>query len=105
MYILQKKRELTIMRVNGFSLFQTINYVARELVICTVIGIIIGLLCGDRLGRLVLGLCESDQLTFDKTIQWEAWLFAALLTLFFTILISAPVFAKIRKLDLSDLTR
>ena len=105
MLVNQKKRELTIMRVNGFSLFQTINYVARELVICTVIGIIIGLLCGDRLGRLVLGLCESDQLTFDKTIQWEAWLFAALLTLFFTILISAPVFAKIRKLDLSDLTR
>lgn len=105
MLVNQKKRELTIMRVNGFSLFQTINYVARELVVCTIIGIIIGLLCGDRLGRLVLKLCESDQLMFDKTIQWNAWIIAVLMTLFFTILIATPIFAKIRKLDLSDLTK
>ena len=105
MLVNQKKRELTIMRVNGFSLFHTINYVAKELIVCTVIGIIIGLLCGDWLGRIVLGLCESDQLMFDKSVQWDAWGFAILLTLFFTALIATPIFAKIRKLDLSDLTR
>ncbi len=104
MLINQKKKELTIMRINGFSLWKTINYVAGELAVCTLIGIILGLICGNGLEMSILKLLESDQIRFERGIQWNGCLYAALITFFFTALISAPVFRKIKHLQLTDMT-
>ena len=104
MLINQKKKELTIMRINGFSLWKTINYVAGELAVCTVIGVILGLICGNGLEMNILHLLESDQIRFDHGIQWTACLYATLITIFFTVLVSAPVFRKIKFLQLTDMT-
>ncbi|MBR4493476.1 MAG: FtsX-like permease family protein [Clostridiales bacterium] len=104
MLINQKKKELTIMRINGFSLWKTINYVAGELAVCTVIGIIIGLVCGNGLEMSILKLLESDQLRFEHEIQWNGCLYSALITIFFTALVSVPVLRKIKHLQLTDMT-
>lgn len=104
MLLNQKKKELTIMRINGFSLWKTINYVSSELGVCTVIGIILGLICGNALELSILGLIESDQLRFDRGIQWTACIYAVLITILFTVLIAAPVFRKIKFLKLTDMT-
>lgn len=104
MLINQKKRELTIMRVNGFSLAKTITYVASELAVCTVIGIILGLICGNGLELNIVHLLESDQLRFEHGIQWTGCIYSTLITIFFTALVSAPVFRKIKFLQLTDMT-
>lgn len=104
MLINQKKKELTIMRVNGFSLMKTITYVAGELAVCTVIGIILGLICGNGLEMNILRLLESDQIRFERGIQWTGCIYATLITIFFTVLVSAPVFRKIKHLKLTDMT-
>ena len=103
MFLNQKKRELTIMRVNGFTLCQVINYVAKEFVITTSIGIVLGLMSGSLLGLRVIKLLESDQIQFDRSIQWNGWIFSVLITLVFVTAICIPAFRKIKYLKLTDI--
>ena len=41
---------------------------------------------------------------FERGIQWNGCLYAALITIFFTVLVSAPIFRKIKYLQLTDTT-
>ncbi|MBP5262131.1 MAG: FtsX-like permease family protein, partial [Clostridiales bacterium] len=103
MFINQKKRELTVMRVNGFSLKQVINYVAREFFVSTVIGTILGLGSGALLGYRVIRLIESDMTQFDRMIQWRGWIFSIIITFIFVTLVCIPAFRKIKYLRLTDI--
>ena len=92
------------MRICGFTLSEVVNYVARELVVSTVIGIILGLISGSLLGLRVIKLLESEQIQFDRSIQWNGWLFSVLITILFAAVICVPVFRKLKYLKLSDIT-
>lgn len=102
MYINQKKKELTIMRINGFTVKETIRYVSLELIVSTLIGIFIGLLTGSLLGYKILTLIEGPDFCIIKTIQFEAWGIATAITIFFTALVSAWALRKVKYLKLTD---
>ena len=102
MYINQKKRELTIMRVNGFTVREVDNYVLREMVVSTALGIVLGLGAGALLGYRVIRLLESASVRFMRGVQWEAWLLAALITVVFAVAINAAALRKVRYLKLTD---
>ena len=103
MYINQKKRELTIMRINGFTVKETIRYVSLELIVSTVLGIAAGLLAGSALGYRIITLLEGIDLHIIKTVQFGAWGVAALITFVFSALISAWALRKVRYLKLTDI--
>lgn len=103
MYIHQKKLELTLMRVNGFTVKEVIRYVSLELVVSTIIGIILGLALGSVLSYRMIRLLESIVLHFDRGIQFKAWIIAALFTVFFTGVISAWALRKVKTLRLTDI--
>ncbi len=102
MYINQKKRELTIMRVNGFTIREVDNYVLREMVVSTALGIALGLGAGTLLGYRVILLLEGTTVRFMRGIQWEAWLFAALITIVFAVVVNAAALRKVKYLKLTD---
>ena len=102
MYINQKKRELVIMRINGFTVKETIRFVSLELIVCTVIGIVLGLLFGSGLGYRIISLLEGANLGFIKAVQFESWGIAAGFTILFTVLISAWALRKVKNLKLTD---
>ncbi|MCR4804043.1 MAG: ABC transporter permease [Clostridia bacterium] len=102
MYINQKKRELTIMRVNGFTIREVDNYVLREMVVSTALGIALGLGAGTLLGYRVILLLEGTTVRFMRGIQWEAWLFAALITVVFAAVVNAAALRKVKYLKLTD---
>lgn len=104
MYINQKKLELTILRVNGFTVKETIKYVSLEIVVSTILGIIIGLVLGSQLAYKVVRLLESMILHFDRSIQYKAWVIAAIFTVFFTAAISAWALRKVKHLKLTDVS-
>ena len=103
MYINQKKRELTIMRINGFTVKETKKYVSLELIVCTVLGIITGLVLGSVLGYRIITLLEGTDLHIIKSVQLEAWGLAALITVVFSALISAWALRKVKYLKLYDM--
>lgn len=102
MYVNQKKKELTIMRINGFTVKETIRYVSLELIVCTVLGIVIGLGTGALLGSHILGLLEGANMYLIKTVQIEALAIAALITTVYSVLVSAWSLRKVKYLKLNE---
>jgi len=102
MFINKKKRELTIMRVNGFTVREVKRYVSLELIVSTVIGILIGWGVGSLLGYRIIMLLENDFLHFLRGVQWDSWVYAALITTLFSVVIGAIAMKKIKNLKLID---
>ncbi|MCR5060658.1 MAG: FtsX-like permease family protein [Saccharofermentans sp.] len=104
MYINQKKRELTIMRINGFTVGEVKRYVLLELVVSTIIGILLGWGMGSLLSGRVILLMESDSIHFLRSIQWEAWIIAAALAALFSTIITLIGMRKVKNLKMVDMT-
>ena len=102
MYVNQKKYELIIMRINGFTVREVLTYVSLELIVSTAAGIVLGWAGGSLLAYRVIRLLESAQLQFDRSVQWSAWLWAALITILFSAAISFLALRKIPRLKLTD---
>ncbi len=102
LFVNQKKRELTIMRINGFTVREVKNYVGREMIMTTLIGIIIGLLAGSYIAYRIILLLEMIN-CFDRRVYFLGWLFAAAITGLFSALISAQALRKVKHLKLTDI--
>jgi ABC-type antimicrobial peptide transport system permease subunit len=102
-YVMQKKRELTVMRVNGFTTKETIGYVLRETVFTTAVGILLGIALGAGLGYAIVRALEQPFVQFDRSVSVLSWLWAAGITVVFAAVINTIVLRKIKHLKLTDL--
>ena len=102
MYVLQKKRELTIMRVNGFSTREVIFYMLRETFLTTALGILFGIFAGTGIAYRIVRTIEQVFLQFDRRPNCLAWLIAALMTIFFTVIVNYIALRKVKNLRLTD---
>lgn len=103
MYVHQKKLELTIMRINGFTVREVIYYVSLELIVCTVLGIILGLGLGSFLSYRVIRLLESLFLHIIRAVSFKSWIIATLITIVFTTIVSSWALRKVKNLNLTDI--
>ena len=101
-YILQKKRELTVMRINGFTTKEVIAYVTRETVITTILGIILGLIFGPAIGYRIVRALEQSFYRLERSICFSGWLYAAIMTVFFTVIVNIIALRKVKDLKLTD---
>ena len=101
-YILQKKRELTIMRVNGFTVREVIGYVIRETIVTTVLGILLGLAEGSRIAYRIIRAMGQPVIQFDRNLNPLAWIWAVLITVFFTVIVNRIALRRVRDLKLTD---
>ena len=102
MYVLQKKRELTIMRVNGFTVKEVIAYMSRETFITTGLGILLGLALGSGIAYHILRSMEQAFFRFDRSISLTAWLAGAVLTIIFTVIVNIIALKPVKDLKLTD---
>lgn len=101
-YVLQKKRELTVMRVNGFTTREAIAYVTRETVATTALGVLLGVGLGAGLGYAILRALEPPLIQFDRTVSPLAWLAGALITVLFSIIVNRIALRRVKHLKLTD---
>ena len=102
MYVLQKKRELTIMRINGFSVGEVIGYMIRETVLTTSLGILLGLAVGSGIAYKIIRSMEQAFFQFDRRISFFAWLMGAAITIVFTVIINVLALRRVKNLKLTD---
>ena len=102
MYINQKKRELTIMRVNGFSVREVKNYVSRETIVTTGIGLFLGVGGGAAMAYRIVRLVEQSFQQFDRSVNWLALLLSAAITAGFSWAINTAALRKVKHLKLTD---
>ena len=103
-YIHRKTKELTIMRVNGFTVRECVVYVSWDLIVTTLIGILLGLVGGHFMGQTVLPVTEGPYMHFVHEPDLRTYLYSALITAGFSALISSAALRRVKNLKLSDIT-
>ena len=103
-YILKKSRELTIMRINGFTVKECVRYAAWDLFLTTVAGILLGMAVGGPLGSWVIQRLEQPFLQYVRTPDVRSFIYGALITAAFSYLINASALRRVKHLKLSDLS-
>ena len=101
-FLNRKKTELTVMRINGFSIKQTRGYLAKETVVTTVIGVVLGVLLGAVGAPVIIKMVEQPDLQFIRTFHIFAWIAAVVLVVIFSVIINTLVFRKVKNLNLRD---
>ncbi len=102
-FITRKKKELIVMRINGFTIPETLRYLARETVFTAVLGMVIGLLLGIWFTPYLLRIMEPPDGQFVRSTHWAAWGIAVLLESIFAFVINASVFRRVYSLNFHDI--
>ncbi len=100
--ISERIRELATIKVLGFYDKEVYDYITKETVILTIIGIILGLGVGYLLNSYILGTCEINILRFVKTVDFISYIYAAGLTIIFTIIVNIVTYVSLRKINMIE---
>ena len=102
-YLTRKKTELTVMRVNGFTIKETKGYLSKESILTTAAGLILGVAVGAILTPLLIEGLQQPDLEFIKSFQPVAWGTAVGLEALFSLIINTLVYRKVKDLNLKDI--
>lgn len=100
--ISERKREIATLKVLGFHHKEVDNYITKENIIFTIIGIAIGLFLGKFLCSYLIYTCETDDLIFPKIISIQSYIFAGLITVGFTVITNIFTHFKLKKIDMIE---
>lgn len=102
-FLTRRKTELSVMRVNGFSIKQARGYLTKETVFTTTAGLVLGVILGALLTPPVISIIQQPDLEFVKSFHPVAWVVAVAIEAVFAILINSTVFRKVKDLNLRDI--
>ena len=100
--ISERIRELATIKVLGFYDGEVYKYIARESIILTIIGIIIGLVAGYFLNLYILQTCELDMLMFVKKVEWPSYLLAVAITTVFTVIVNIITYFALKRINMIE---
>ncbi len=100
--ISERIRELATIKVLGFYDKEVYDYVTREIVVLTAIGIVFGLVAGYILNSFILGTCEIGILRFKRVILPQSYLYACLITIIFTFVVNFITYFSLKKVDMIE---
>ena len=100
--ISERTREIATLKVLGFRDLESNEYIYRETFITVIVGIILGLIITPPLHGIVMDFLEVDTLVFLKTIKIESYLYAAVLTFIFAIIMQWVTFIKMKKINMIE---
>lgn len=98
--ISERIRELATIKVLGFYDKEVYNYISRETVLLTIIGIALGLVAGYFLNYYIIRTCEINMLRFAKVINPLSYLYAILITVAFTLIVNVITYFALKKIDM-----
>lgn len=100
--ISERIRELATIKVLGFYDKEVYNYVARETILLTIIGIALGLVGGYFLNYYLIGTCEINTLRFSKIVNLISYVYAIAITAVFTIIVNIATYFALKKIDMIE---
>ena len=100
--ISERIRELATIKVLGFYDKEVYSYVTRETVLLTLIGIALGLIGGYFLSYFIIDTCEINMLRFNKVVEPMSYVYAALITIAFTVIVNIVTYFALKKIDMIE---
>lgn len=105
MFIEEKKRELIVLMINGFSVKDARHYISYDNIVLTALGIIAGLALGCIMGSVTVASVEPITGTFVKSIDSWAVIIGVLGSAVLAIIMSFVALSRIRKFKLTDINK
>ena len=100
--ISERIRELATIKVLGFYDKEVYNYISRETVILTIIGILLGLVGGYFLNYFIITTCEINMLRFVKVIHPISYIYSICITVGFTLIVNVVTYFVLKKIDMIE---
>lgn len=100
--ITERQRELATLKVLGFYDGEVSQYVFRENILLTVIGILCGIFFGIFLHRYVITTVEVDAVMFGRNIKPISFVYSGILTCGFSLFVNLTMHMKLKKIDMVE---
>ena len=100
--ITEREKEIATIKVLGFYDKEVSSYIYRETAALTIIGTAVGLVLGIFLHQFVIRTAEVDMVMFGRAIYAPSYLWAALLTLLFSLLVNLVMHRKLKKVSMVE---
>ena len=100
--ITERLRELATLKVLGFYNREVSAYIYRENAILTVFGVLAGMVLGKFLHQWLILTVEVDMVMFDRVLDLSSYLWAAVLTVVFSLAVNLTARRELRGLDMVE---
>ena len=98
----ERKRELATLKVLGFHDMEVAMYIYRENIWLTLDGCVAGCFIGNLLHRFIITTVEIDTCMFGRSIAPESYVYCAILTALFAVIVNVIMFFKLRQIDMIE---
>lgn len=100
--ISERKREIATLKVLGFTNKEVDNYINKESIILTILGIILGLIFGILLTKVIMKTIEINLLRFIVNINLSSFIITSSLIMIFTIIVNIIIHFSLKKVDMIE---
>lgn len=100
--VAERVKEIATIKVLGFYDREVDSYINRESYALTGIGILFGIFGGIALHKFVITTVEVDAVMFGRSIRPVSFLYAVLLTLLFSIIVSLVIGRSLKKVSMVE---
>ena len=100
--ITERQRELATIKLLGFYDGEVSAYVYRENIVLTLFGILLGCFMGHWLHIYLVRSTEIDLMMFGRQTASSAYVYAAILTALFSLLVNVLAHFKMKKIDMVE---
>ena len=100
--ITERQRELATLKVLGFYDGEVSQYVFRENVLLSFIGILAGAVFGIFLHRYVITTVEVDAVMFGRNIKTPSFIYSGIITFGFSMFVNMVMHFKLKKINMVE---
>jgi putative ABC transport system permease protein len=98
----ERERELATLKVLGFYDKEVDNYITRENLILTILGIIPGFILGYYLTFITIGTVEMEKTRFLRVVAPMSYIYSAIISLVFTLIVNFVTHFALKKIDMIE---
>ncbi|MDD4781287.1 MAG: FtsX-like permease family protein [Tissierellia bacterium] len=98
----ERRKELSTLKVLGYHNEEVAAYVFRETTILSILGTFVGLFLGVLLHAFVVKTVEAANLMLGRNISFLSYIYSAVITLFFSMLVNLIMYRKLKKIEMVE---
>lgn len=100
--ISERKREIATLKVLGFTDKEVDNYITKETIILTLLGIVLGLVVGIFLTYIIIDTVEIEMVRFLRTVKSPSFIITAFIVMIFTLIVNKIIHYALKKIDMIE---
>ena len=102
-FIMKKKSSfIFILSLIIMIVFYNYNYINKENIIFTIVGVALGLVFGTFLTSAIISSIEIDSLKFMRNIKPISYVYSSIITIFFSFIVNFIIHFVLKKIDMIE---